>query len=108
VFTREGTWPLAQITPGDDKNFGYHPRSDFLFSLNTCPCINIEVCSNENESDRYRGLLHAGILVRVVNMLYQGQQDKQSFIAITIYITKEFAAERYLVYQPELDKQTVA
>ena len=97
---------LAQITQGDNHLRRYTPRSDFLFSLDTCPRINIEIFSNPNESDRYRGLLQAGLLVRVVNMLNQ-KLDKPSFVAIMVYITEDFTAERYLVYQPELNDETV-
>ena len=48
-------------------------------------------------------LLQAGLLVRVINKIYQGQ----SFVAIAIYITQEFTTEKYLVYQPELNNKAV-
>jgi len=74
--------------------------------LDTCPRINIEISSNPNESDRYRGLLQAGLLVRVVNMLNR-ELGKRLFVAIMTYVTEDFTAERYLVYQPDPNNQDV-
>jgi hypothetical protein len=94
---------MAQITQENDT-YDYSPRSDFLFSLDTCPRINIEISSNQVESDRYRMLLQAGLLVRVMNKI---KAESESFVAISLYITKPFTAERYLVYQPELNNEAV-
>jgi hypothetical protein len=49
-------------------------------------------------------LLQAGLLVRVVNKI---KPELESFVAIAIYITEKFTAERYLLYQPDLDKEAV-
>ena len=60
--------------------------------------MHIEVCSQQTESDRFRMLLQAGVLVRVVNGILPG--DDHSFVDFAIYITKLFVAELYLIYQP--------
>jgi hypothetical protein len=106
TISSEGRWPftfVAQVVQ-EDKRYGYRPQSDFSFSLDTCPRINIEICSIPDESDRYRMLLHAGLLVRVVNKI---KPEGESFVAIAIYITEAFIAKLYLVYQPEPNNPTV-
>ena len=75
--------------------YSYTPRSDYLFVLNGSPFLFIEVCSDrDRELDRYRMLLQAGLLVRLMN----SQESSKSFIAVAIYINSKFTAERYLVY----------
>ena len=94
---------VAQV--GDTNvRYSYEPRSGYLFSLDGCPRINVEVSSDEHQRDRYRMLLQAGLLVRVVNKLTM----RGSFVAIAIYITQKSIAEWYSVYQPRLDDKKVA
>ena len=102
TISSEASWPLsfvAKIADEEDKCYSYQPRSDFLFSLDRCPRIHIEVCSDPiHERDRYRLLLQAALLVRSMNT--SETQDGQ-FVSIAIYITKGFSAHWYLVYQPD-------
>ena len=71
----------------------------FLFSLDTCPCINIEVCSDPvYNHDRYRLLLQSGLLVRTINTI---KTQGSSFVSVAIYINEGYSAEWYLVYQPD-------
>ena len=106
TVSSEGRWPLKFVAQVGDTNerYSYEPRSDYLFSLDTCPRIDIEVSSSTHRSDCYRMLLRAGLLVRVVNKLTRCN----SFVAIAIYITTGFIAEWYIVYQPKLDDKKVA
>lgn len=94
--------------------YAYTPRSDYLFSVETWPCLNIEICSQSNQSDRFRMVLQAALLVRVVNGERRRQRadDKQdplerSFVMIAIYVTQRLTAERYLIYQPDLNHPSV-
>lgn len=50
------------------------------------------------ESDRFRLLLQAGLLVRTMNAKIGTMGD--SFVSVAIYIDKELSATWYLVYQP--------
>ena len=108
TISSEANWPLnfvAEITTEDNKRYSYQPRSDFLFSLNRCPRINIEVCSDPiHEHDRYRLLLQAGLLVRAMNMI---ETQRSQFVSVAIYIGKELSASWHLVYQPDRNTPTV-
>jgi len=74
-----------------------------MFSLNSCPLILVEECSDRQEElDRYRMLLQAGLLVRVMNSF-----TTEPFVAVAVYITAHCVAERYLVFQPSRDDRTV-
>ena len=102
----EGRWPISFIGEVEGTRYSYTPRSDFLFLLNKFPFLFFEICSDRNrELDRYRMLLQAGLLVRVVNSIAvknsESEQTFKSFVAVAIYIDAEFTAERYLVYQPD-------
>ena len=91
----EGRWPISFVGEVGNTRYTFTPHSDFLFLLKGCPFLFIEICSDRNhEMDRYRMLLQAGLLVRVMNAI-----SKQPFIAVAIYINSKFTAERYLVYQ---------
>jgi len=104
TISSEGRWSLKFVAQVGARRYSYEPRSDYLFSLDTCPQINIEVSSGVNQRDRYRMLLQAGLLVRVVNKL----ATRNSFVVIAIYITEELTAEWYLVYQVKpRDKKVV-
>ena len=81
----------------------YRPRNDFLFSLNKCPLLLIEISSEKDESDRYRLLVQAGTLVRVMNSI----QNENWFVCVAVYITRTFDAERFLVYQPDQNTSRV-
>jgi len=56
-----------------------------------------------DESDRYRMLVQAGALVRVIN----STQNENSFICMAVYITRSIVAERFLVYQPDRNASRV-
>jgi len=103
TISSEGTWPFSLVGRVGITKYSYTPRSDFLFSLNSCPFILIEECSDrQKELDRYRLLLQAGLLVRVMNSFTQ-----EPFVAVAIYITAQYVAERYLVFQPSKGDRTV-
>ena len=104
TVSSEGRWPLKFVAQVASERYSYEPRSDYLFSLDTCPRIDIELSSNAAQRDSYRMLLQAGLLVRVVNKL----TGRNSFVAIAIYITMEMTAEWYFVYQPALGDKKVA
>jgi len=88
--------------------FTYRPRSDFLLLLEGYPFLFIEICSDRaDELDRFRMLLQAGILVRVMNSFKSDREGKlESFIAVAIYVNSKFTAERYLVGQPQPGTQS--
>jgi len=91
---------VAQV---DNTKYSYTPRRDFLFSLNSCPFILIEEYSDrQKELDRYRVLLQAGLLVRVMNSF-----TTEPFVAVAVYSTAHCVADRYLVFQPSRDDRTV-
>ena len=94
---------VAQVEQSDEL-YEYGPRSGFLFTLDKLPRIIIEPCTKTNKSDRYRMLLDAALLVRVVNKI---KTEDSSFVAIAIYIYHRFIAKTYLVYQPKLDHEMV-
>jgi hypothetical protein len=88
------------------ESFSYSPRSDFLLLLEGCPFLLIEVCSDPLKLDRFRMLLQAGILVRVMNSIKTDREGEfKSFIAVAIYINSNFTAERYLVGQPKANSK---
>ena len=96
---------VAEIREEDNMLRSYEPRSDFLFVLDDCPRISIEVCSDSShERDRYRLLLQAGLLLRTMNTI---KTKGSSFVAVAIYIDHQLSAEWYLVYQPERLDQDV-
>ena len=98
----QGQWPISFIGRVNDTRYSYTPCSDFLFLVGGGPLLFIEVCSDRaNERDRYRMLLQAGLIVRVMNSTL-GKEKR--FIAVAIYINAAFVAERYLVYQPDRAK----
>ena len=114
TISSEVNWPFRFIAkvPKENGNskfklYSYTPRSDYLFSVHTCPLIPIEVCSKPNKIDEFRMLLQAGLLVRVVNSQKQKERTSEQdapvnpFVAIAIYITGECTANRYIVYQAE-------
>jgi hypothetical protein len=107
-YFSEGYWPLSfvvEVAEESNQTYSYTPRSDFYFRLDTCPRISIEICSDVTKhSDRYRLLLQAGLLVRVINTI---KTTGDSFVAVAIYITENTSAEWYLVYQPDRRDQNV-
>jgi VIT1/CCC1 family predicted Fe2+/Mn2+ transporter len=80
----------------------YFPRNDFCvwfqrersgnFAL---PLIIGEIISHSNEMDRYRMLLQAVALARLISAL-RSDSTEHLFI-VAIYLTKDLAAERYIV-----------
>ena len=78
----------------------YRPKNDFCvwFKIKeavTVPLVIGEVVSNVNESDRYRMLLQAVALARLVPELCTGSTE-QLFI-VAIYLTKKLTADRYIL-----------
>ena len=74
-----------------------------MFLLNGYPLIIIEICSKDNESDRFRMLLQGSLLVRVMNSI----KSTGTFVAMAIYIKNDFVAKRYLIYQLDRKKPDV-
>ena len=105
-MSSEGVWDLifvARVNGTPPEHFSYCPRSDFVFFLNRCPLLIIEICSDaQHESDRYRMLLQAGLLARVMD-----SKTEAPFIVVAVYISHTFSADRYLVYQAEKETQEV-
>jgi hypothetical protein len=108
TFCSEGIWPFSFVAYVEATYFAYRPRSDFLLLLEGYPFLFIEICSDRvDELDRFRMLLQAGILVRVMNSFKSDREGKfESFIAVAIYVNSKFIAERYLVGQPQLGTQS--
>ncbi len=99
-------WPFAflgKVGGPKPEHYSYQPKSDYMFSLNKCPHIIVEVCSKSRETDRFRMLLQGGLLVRVMNSI----KKKGTFVAIAIYITDDFVARRHLIYQTTPKKPEV-
>jgi len=76
-----------------------------MFLLDGYPFVLIEACSEPEQRDHYRMLVQAGVLVRVMNSIKP--KNKDSFVAVAVYITKSYIAKRFLVYQPDRDSQAV-
>jgi len=94
TISSEGTRPFSLVGWVGDTKYPYTPRSDLLFSLELCPFILIEECSDrQKELDLHRMLLRAELLVRVMNSL-----TNEPFVAVAVYITADNVAERYLVF----------
>jgi len=101
TLSSEAQWPLKFVAEIEEngKLCSYEPRTSFLFSLDTCPRINIAVCSDPaNQHDRYRLLLQSGFLVRTINTI---NTQGSSFVSVAIYINNDLSAEWYLLYQPD-------
>jgi capsid protein len=73
--------------------------------VNDYPILLIEVQSNPNGEDCYRMRTQAGVLVRVMNLIERKNQG--SFVAMAVYITDSWKAERYFFYQPDRDSWEV-
>ncbi|KAF8804871.1 hypothetical protein BYT27DRAFT_6685730 [Phlegmacium glaucopus] len=76
----------------------YTPVSDFSvwFGKLDLPLIVAEVVSQKNEEDRYRMLLQAIALARLVFQLRRSESTAHPFI-VGIYLTASLNAERYIV-----------
>jgi hypothetical protein len=81
----------------------YTPRNDFCvwFKMSesvqvTLPLVIGEVVSFRDEKDRFRMLLQAIALARLVSELRKPGSTEQLFI-VAVYLTKELTAERYIV-----------
>ena len=77
-----------------------------MLLLDGYPFLLVEVCSDPGGRDRNRLLVQAGMLVRVMNSIKP--KNKDSFVAVAVYITAAYTAERYLVYQPGSDVVRIA
>jgi hypothetical protein len=106
TISSEATWPRALVGEVDGREvdrYSYRPQSDYMFTLNSYPLIIIEICSREDEADHFRMLLQGAILVRAMNLM----KCTGSLVTMAIYITKDFVADRYLVYQPDREEPDV-
>lgn len=106
TISREAHWSFAlvgQVGGSDGSHYSYRPKNDYMFLLNGYPLIIIEICSKDNESDRFRMLLQGSLLVRVMNSI----KSTGTFVAMAIYIKNDFVAKRYLIYQLDRKKPDV-
>ena len=122
-------WPFSIfVAASGPSRRKYTPKSDFSFIMHkfgegktaptnlawvmTCdhmivvPLIISEVTSDERETDRWRMLLQAIALVRTGNYLLKKERSGDFFV-ISIYVTNDFVAERYFLYQPDKSNQKV-
>lgn len=101
-------WPfpiVAEISD-DPEKYSYTPRSDTLLCLQDCPFVLVEAISDpSSHKDLYRMLIQAGIAVRLSHSMRT--DTTKSFVIIAVYINECFLAERYLVYQPDLQSEIV-
>ena len=78
----------------------YSPKNDFSIwfkSTNVAlPLVIGEVVSFKDEKDRFRMLLQAIALARLVFELRKAGSTEQLFI-VAIFLTKEMIAERYIL-----------
>ena len=88
----------------------YTPKNDFSVWLErsgfTLPLIIGEIVSFLNEKDRYRMLLQAVALARLVFALHKSGSTKQLFI-VAIYLTRDMIAERYIVMKSHAESDKV-
>lgn len=80
----------------------YTPKSDISVLLQELdlPLIIGEIVSQTNEQDRYRMLLHAIALARLVVELRRPESTARPFI-VAIYLTANLTAERYIIMKTE-------
>ena len=104
-LSSEAVWTFHLIGHVGDASTSYRPRSDYLFQVNGYPILLVEVQSSPNEEDRCRMLTQAGVLVRVMNLVKRKNRD--SFVAMAVYVSASWEAERYFVYQPDRDSREV-
>jgi hypothetical protein len=88
-----------KYTPRNDFCVWFEKSKSFKFAL---PLIIGEVVSEKNEKDRYRMLLQAVALARLVFALRKSGATKNPFI-IAVYLTKYMTAERYIVMKLHSD-----
>ena len=105
TISSEAVWSFAlvgQVGGPNGARYSYRYESDYMFLLNDYPVIIIEICSLDNEADRFRMLLEGSLLVRVMNSI----KRTGSFVTMAIYVTNEFVAKRYLNFQQTGRNQT--
>jgi hypothetical protein len=75
----------------------YNPSSDFSiwFQRFSLPLIIGEIISGKDQQDRYRMLVQAVALARVVFALTK--PDSAPPFIVAIYLTEEMVAERYIL-----------
>jgi hypothetical protein len=79
----------------------YFPRNDFCVWFKkrgqaALPLVIGEVVSFQDEKDRYRMLVQAIALARLISELRTSESTEPPFI-VAIYLTKDLTAERYIV-----------
>jgi hypothetical protein len=88
----------------------YSPRNDFCVRFKTSevtlPLVIGEVVSFRDEKDRFRMLLQAIALARLVSELRKPGSTEHPFI-VAIYLSKEMIAERYIVMKSRAESDEV-
>jgi hypothetical protein len=85
-----------------DLPLKYCPKNDFCIWFEreggsiALPLVIGEVISHQDEKDRFRMLLQAIALARLVSELRKSKSEVQPFI-VAIYVTGDMVAERYIV-----------
>jgi len=103
VYVEESPWRFPMFVECDamaDLPLKYCPRNDFCVWFErgsvTLPLVIGGIISFRNEKDRFRMLLQAIALARLVSELRKSGSTAQPFI-VAIYVTGELRAERYIV-----------
>jgi hypothetical protein len=85
-----------------DLPLKYCPRNDFCIWFErergsvALPLVIGEIVSQQNEKDRFRMLLQAIALARLVSEIRKPKSKVQPFI-VAVYVTGDMVAERYIV-----------
>ncbi|TDL20627.1 hypothetical protein BD410DRAFT_361709 [Rickenella mellea] len=104
-FDKTVRWscPLLVEIQGERFRRRYKPNNNFsLAHPNFSPYIIGEVATDESESNRYRMLIQGAAAVRLGNAMRASKSEEQPFILQAIYLTNDFVAERYLMYQDDV------
>ncbi|KAI9458962.1 hypothetical protein F5148DRAFT_1287262 [Russula earlei] len=95
-------WPhhLVVETTNDKKVHKYTPKSDFCMLIGNIPHLILEVASEPSERDKYRLLLQASCLARILNKLRT--PNAIPVIVMALCIDNSFRAVQYLLQPDEL------
>jgi hypothetical protein len=89
----------------------YVPKNDFCvwfkrWGRSALPLVIGEVVSFYDEKDRFRMLLQAIALARLIFELRKSGSTEQLFI-VAIYLTKDLTAERYILMKSRAESDEV-